>query len=431
MKHLIKIESVDHGVLGVKHAGLDQQYCEAGELVILKWQPDAGWGLQEAHYTDKDGNVTAIEYGNFVMPDKDIIIGGTFKRFSAEDWADNPYPRPNAPRYLKFTANVDGSSVGFCCWSEDYEPVDMGKNMQYSIDGGLTWEDYRIGVGEENIVPISLRDGESVMFRGVNDNLAYYLEDEQDYIYTKCFIGGSVTASGDVTSLLNGIGGNVALTDNCFSSMFYGCTGLTQAPTLPATTLVSNCYSSMFYGCTGLTQAPTLPATTMADRCYDSMFYGCTGLTQAPTLPATTLASSCYNSMFYGCTGLTQAPTLPATTLVSNCYSSMFYGCTGLTQAPTLPATTMADSCYSSMFSGCTGITSHDVATLNNSTNTFNNNSSCASLTIHADTPPTIANSTITGLKADCIIYVPAASVDAYKAAQYWSARAAYIQAIP
>ena len=52
-------------------------------------------------------------------------------------------------------------------------------------------------------------------------------------------------------------------------------------------------------------------------------------------------------------------------------------------------------------------------------------------MTIHAETPPTIANSTITGLKADCIIYVPAASVDAYKAKQYWSARAAYIQAIP
>ena len=86
MKHLIKIEPTAHGVLGMRHAGLDQQYCEAGELVILKWQPDAGWGLQEAHYTDKDGNVTAIEYGNFVMPDKDIIIGGTFKRFVLDDW---------------------------------------------------------------------------------------------------------------------------------------------------------------------------------------------------------------------------------------------------------------------------------------------------------------------------------------------------------
>ena len=109
----------------------------------------------------------------------------------------------------------------------------------------------------------------------------------------------------------------------------------------------------------------------------------------------------------------------------------MFSGCTGLTAAPALPATTLANNCYYSMFSGCTGISSHDVATLNDSQNTFRNNTSCASLTIHADTPPTIDNNTITGLKADCVIYVPAASVDAYKAKQYWSARAAYIQAIP
>lgn len=86
MKHLIKIESVAHGVLGVRHAGLDQQYCEAGEQVILEWQPDAKWGLQEAHYTDGDNNLTAIEGGKFTMPNKDITIGGTFKRFVLDDW---------------------------------------------------------------------------------------------------------------------------------------------------------------------------------------------------------------------------------------------------------------------------------------------------------------------------------------------------------
>ena len=409
MKHLIKIDSMPHGVLGVRHTGLDNQYCEAGELVILEWQPDAKWGLQEAHYIDNDGNVTTIDLTRvkvdgvnvvaFVMPDKDITIGGTFKRFAIEDWTGRDAAfsivgsfdvanlptldgfndagkvafvkdtrkyatwdgygwtymdgAPVTPRYLTFTANEDGSSVGFCCWSEDYEPVDMGKNMQYSIDGGKTWQDYTIGVGEDNLVAIELDEGESVMFRGNNENLAYYLEDEDDYIYTKCFIEGSIAASGDVTSLLNGVGGD--------------------------TTLANNCYSSMFNGCTSLTQAPALPATTLANYCYNSMFNGCTSLTQAPALPATTLASSCYQSMFQG----------------------------------------------------CTAITSHDVATLNNSTSTFNNNSSCASFTIHAETPPTIANNTITGLKADCAIYVPAASVDAYKAATYWSARASYIQAIP
>ena len=400
MKHLIKKENnIMHGTIGWSHNGKDGQYCEAGETVKIKWQPTAGWGLQEAHYTPEGGDPVAIEGGEFVMPSANITIGATFKRFVLPDWTgmDAAFSivgsfdvvnlptldsfddagkvafvkdtrkyatwdgygwtymdgKPVTPRYLTFTANEDGSSVGFCCWSEDYEPVDMGKNMQYSTDSGKTWQDYTIGVGEDNLVAIELDEGEIVMFRGNNENLAYYLEDNEDYIYTKCFIDGSVAASGDVTALLNGVGGDA--------------------------TLASNCYNSMFSDCTGLTTAPALPATTLADYCYNSMFSGCTGLTQAPALPATTLASNCYDYMF----------------------------------------------------GGCTQITSHHVTTLNNSSNTFQNNSSCSSLTIHAETPPTISSSTITGLKADCAIYVPAASVDDYKAKQYWSARASYIQAIP
>ena len=134
--------------------------------------------------------------------------------------------------------------------------------------------------------------------------------------------------------------------------------------------------------------------------------------------------------MFGGCTGLTEAPELPAMTLVDYCYEYMFNDCTSLTEAPELPATTLAEGCYEYMFGNCHRITSHDVATLNESVSVFDDNSSCVSLTIHADTPPTIDSSTIYGLSDDCIIYVPAASVDAYKAAQYWSDRADYIQAI-
>lgn len=98
MKHLIKIESTAHGVLGVRHAGRDQQYCEAGELVTLKWQPDAKWGLQEAHYTDGDGNIVPIDLGNgngvvsFMMPDKNITINGTFKMFVSQDWTEGTNP---------------------------------------------------------------------------------------------------------------------------------------------------------------------------------------------------------------------------------------------------------------------------------------------------------------------------------------------------
>ena len=148
----------------------------------------------------------------------------------------------------------------------------------------------------------------------------------------------------------------MTLAKNCYYNMFQGCTSLTQAPALPAMTLANYCYASMFYGCTSLTQAPALPAMTLANYCYQNMFYKCTSLTQAPALPATTLATYCYAYMFRGCTSLTQAPTLPATTLAEYCYSNMFYDCTSLTQAPALPVTTLADYCYQAMFRGCTAL---------------------------------------------------------------------------
>ena len=117
--------------------------------------------------------------------------------------------------------------------------------------------------------------------------------------------------------------------------------------------MASGCYQNMFSGCTSLTTAPSLPATTLKDYCYYYMFQNCTSLTAAPSLPATTLANYCYISMFQKCTSLTTAPSLPASTLKDACYQNMFSGCTSLTTAPSLPATMLTDLCYSYMFSGC------------------------------------------------------------------------------
>ena len=58
----------------------------------------------------------------------------------------------------------------------------------------------------------------------------------------------------------------------------------------------------------------------------------------------------------------------------------------------------------------------------------------CSSLTTivcQATSPPTIYSTTFNSVPATCAIYVPAAGVNAYKSASYWSSRAAYIQAIP
>ena len=58
--------------------------------------------------------------------------------------------------------------------------------------------------------------------------------------------------------------------------------------------------ASFFSGSTGLKDASGLDLgdIVLAEGCYKSMFSGCSKLTQAPALPATTLASKCYESMF-------------------------------------------------------------------------------------------------------------------------------------
>ena len=196
----------------------------------------------------------------------------------------------------------------------------------------------------------------------------------------------SIDCSGDIMNLLDyktvANGEHPAMDSGCYMNLFNGCTKLTKAPELPATTLANYCYAGMFYGCKGLTTPPALPATTLANGCYQSMFvftelteapelpattlatdcyrymfWGCSGLTTPPALTATTLAPGCYRDMFAYCTGLTEATELPATTLAYACYQEMFLNCSKLTAPPALPATTLATDCYSNMFNGCTGLT--------------------------------------------------------------------------
>lgn len=56
------------------------------------------------------------------------------------------------------------------------------------------------------------------------------------------------------------------------------------------------------------------------------MFKGCTSLTTAPELPATTLASSCYSNMFCKCTSLNYIKMLATDISAYNCLSNWVYG---------------------------------------------------------------------------------------------------------
>ena len=243
---------------------------------------------------------------------------------------------------LTFKATQDGSTVKL---GSDGLP---SGSFQTSRDGGNTWVDYTM------YTAITLNTGDEVSFRAKANRTS--AQSVTKYFYF--MMEGKIEAWHNVMSLYrtNDFATYESVMVYSFYGLFNGCTSLTKAPVLPATTLADSCYSTMFRGCQSLTKAPELPATTLAKDCYRYMFSGCTSLVNAPVLPATTLANGCYASMFSECTSLAEAPELPATTLAKYCYWYMFSECTSLTKAPVLPATTLADSCYGGMFSGCSSL---------------------------------------------------------------------------
>ena len=187
-------------------------------------------------------------------------------------------------------------------------------DIKYSLDYGDTWIQW-------DYSSISLNDDDIIYFKGNNPN-GFSTSSSK---YSKFVFGGNGTieAYGNIMSLIDdGLCQTLAMPCSyCYFSMFNGCTSLTSAPELPATTLTNYCYQNIFFNCTSLTSAPELPATTLANWCYNQMFYGCTSLTSALKMPATTLDNYCYNAMFYDCTRLSYIKCL-ATSGINTNYST-------------------------------------------------------------------------------------------------------------
>ena len=238
---------------------------------------------------------------------------------------------------LRFVSHQDGSTVGLVSLASH-------QTIEYSSDE-TTWNNMTTAT------TIILNNGDSVYLRGVlSDN-------NSTSNYTQFKMTGSIAAKGNINILWNYDDLNASLKQYCGCQMFKECSGLVQAPELPATTLSIGCYNSMFQGCTALTSAPELPATTLAERCYTQMFYDCTALTSVPAiLPAKALTDYCYWRMFRGCSSLTSVPELPATLLTTYCYNQMFKQ-TSIVTAPELPADSLADYSYYQMFSQCPNLT--------------------------------------------------------------------------
>lgn len=121
---------------------------------------------------------------------------------------------------------------------------------------------------------------------------------------------------------------------------------------------------------------------------------------------------------FNNCNAL-ESVTLPTT--ITSIGSSAFAYCQKV-KTVTIPDMVTLISSYAFRFiNSATQITIG--SSVNNiGTDAFINASSCNELLLKPATPPTITNTTFSGLKSTCVIKVPSASLSAYQTATNWSA---------
>lgn len=210
--------------------------------------------------------------------------------------------------YLTFTAQ------GAQTFKMNTVNYTLPNTLEYSV-GGSAWT--QLTAGDE----ISFDEDHPLRLRGKSSTGTATSAEAYSWIeFGVYYYDTPVACTGDIRTLVDWENYENANTSNArFCALFNGCSDLTTAPALPATTLAEDCYTAMFRGCTSLTAAPALPATTLANYCYDSMFLGCSKLTTAPALPATTLKNNCYAGMFLGCSELNSITMLATDISASNC----------------------------------------------------------------------------------------------------------------
>ena len=173
---------------------------------------------------------------------------------------------------------------------------------------------------------------------------------------------------------------------------FSGCSSLTSV-TIPSSVTSIGGYA--FSVCSSLTSV-TIPSgvTSIGERAFS----GCSSLTSV-TIPSS--VTSIGNSAFSGCSSLTSV-TIPSS--VTSIGNSAFYVCSSLTSV-TIPSS--VTSIGISAFYGC---------------------SSLKSVYCKPTTPPTGRSYMFEENAVGRKIYVPTASVKAYKSAEYWRDYASYIE---
>lgn len=130
-------------------------------------------------------------------------------------------------------------------------------------------------------------------------------------------------------------------------------------------------------------------------------------------------------SAFYNCYALLFI-VLPDT--VTTIGQTAFYNCRNIHDF-TMPKgiTSIGQQAFQTVYAVTSMIIPDNVTTINSQA--FNNCYSIIEYHIMPTTPPSLANANaFTGIVADCVMYVPSASLETYKATSRWSTYASYMQ---
>lgn len=200
--------------------------------------------------------------------------------------------------------------------------------------------------------------------------------------------------------------------------VFYNCEGLMNIE-LPNS--LTNIGSNAFFGCISLTAIEFPDNLIQIDS---SAFLGCEGLISIE-IPNNIVDLG--SNAFKNCTNLVSV-ILPNNLKVIK--QGIFSFCSNLTSINFPDEMTIIES---SAFQSCRNLTFIDLPDKVSKIQAyaFRWCENLTNITCRATTPPTIQANSFQNVPATCTIYVPASSVDTYKAATNWSARADYIQAIP
>lgn len=213
---------------------------------------------------------------------------------------------------------------------------------------------------------------------------------------------------------------SIKLPEGVTSVYFYNCSSLTNIVIPEGVTSIDH---DAFYGCNSLTSIVIPEGVTSIG---EFAFYNCSSLTSMVIPEGVT---SIGNSTFSGCKSLTSIVIPEGVTSIGE---AAFSQCSNLTSIE-IPEGVSSIGEYA--FSGCSSLTNivipEGVTSINNFA--FQNCSSLNSFTCLATIPPAYVNSfgENWGYSYSGTIYVPAVSVDAYKAAEGWKDYSSQIQAIP